>query len=107
MVHGYDRIYVERGGRIYTVEAGFTDEATVELIAGIVAVIVIAIVIFRRTPSPPVSGAPWPPKPPDRRRHRSLSQARMATVAVRYRWSLPNPGPVDIAVAARFVPVSR
>jgi hypothetical protein len=27
MVYGYDRIYVERGGRIYTVEAGFTDEA--------------------------------------------------------------------------------
>jgi len=33
--------------------------------------------------------------------------ARTATVAVMYRWSLPNPGPVAIAVAARFVPVSR
>jgi pilus assembly protein CpaF len=27
MVNGYDQIYVERSGRIYTVEAGFTDEA--------------------------------------------------------------------------------
>ena len=27
MVNGYDQIYVERGGRIYTVDAGFTDEA--------------------------------------------------------------------------------
>ena len=27
MVNGYDQIYVERSGRIYTVDAGFTDEA--------------------------------------------------------------------------------
>jgi hypothetical protein len=27
MAYGYDQIYVERGGRIYTVEAAFTDEA--------------------------------------------------------------------------------
>jgi len=27
MVNGYDQIYVERGGRLYTVDAGFTDEA--------------------------------------------------------------------------------
>jgi pilus assembly protein CpaF len=27
MVNGHDQLYVERGGRLYTVEAGFTDEA--------------------------------------------------------------------------------